>query len=137
MLCLKDVRFAILNGRITPEYDGYTSISIKGTATVDYVCTKYESIECSIECKTVSMNNMLHEICAECPDFTPEQTSNHSLIIATFKDGEDYEVGHLLDSSSEDDSTDAAGHPKPTRFKMTGIKEDFLKSPKGGENWWR
>ena len=37
---LKNTRYGILNGRVMPIYDNFMSILSKGTATVDYICTK-------------------------------------------------------------------------------------------------
>ena len=41
---LTDTRVGVINGRITPVYDNFTSISGKGTSIVDYLCASYEII---------------------------------------------------------------------------------------------
>ena len=41
---LKDTKFAILNGRISPGLDNYTSISNRGNAVVDYILSNHSNI---------------------------------------------------------------------------------------------
>ena len=57
----------------------------------------------------------------------PVRLSDHSLILATFNKNDDLDYGYLL-GDTQDKPKKVAGHPKPTRFRMTGVKSDFLKS---------
>lgn len=38
---LKDSKCCVLNGRLNPENDHFTSISVKGKAVVDYIVTPH------------------------------------------------------------------------------------------------
>ena len=125
----KDVRYAIVNGRITPEFDSHTSISIKGIAVVDYILTQYEKLDVMLEYKTITVYNVLLEIRAMNPNFQPERLSDHSLILTTFKESTDFDYGHQIDDNGQSrDAKKVASHPKPDRYRMTGVKSDFLKS---------
>ncbi len=125
----KDVRYAIVNGRITPEYDNHTSFNVHGSSVVDYVLTQQENIDAFIECKTITMNNVLNEIQAMHPDFHPDRLSDHSLILTTFKESVDLDYGSLsVEDQTSETNKNVAGHPKPTRYRMTGVKSDFLAS---------
>ena len=93
---------------------------------MDYMFTKYEDLEHVIECKTLSMNNVIDEIRSTYPDFNPATLSDHSIILVTCREDEDFEIGSVLNTSSSAAAKETVGHPKPVRYKMTGIKPDFL-----------
>ncbi len=120
--CLKGIRYGLINSRITPEYDNFTSISSKGTAVVDYVFTKYEDIANVIECKTLSVNCIIDEIRGEHPDFNPATLSDHSLILITCREDEDFEIRQI-----SEDPTTLKGKEKPSK--------QFPSGPVLGHNW--
>ncbi len=70
----RDTQFAIVDGRITPQYNKYTSITKKGNACVDYVLVNYECLKYVKECKVLSIVHLLHGIRAENPTFPPPQS---------------------------------------------------------------
>ena len=42
---LKNANSIVVNGRITPEYNDYTSVTVKGKSVVDYITVPIDSIE--------------------------------------------------------------------------------------------
>ena len=52
-------KLCILNGRITPEYDNYTSVSVRGKAVVDYVISKQDCLELFKEFKVLTTTNLI------------------------------------------------------------------------------
>ncbi len=133
---LKDTGYAVINGRITSEFDNFTSISSKGTAIVDYVCCRHENMSNVIECKVVSMNDVICEVNSSIPAFQPETISDHSIILVTLKTGEELLAdgsNAAPDEENEEEECgktwEQVGQPKPVRFKINGVKDDFLRSP--------
>ena len=133
---LKDTGYAVINSRVTSEFDNFTSISTKGTAVVDYICCRNENMSNVLECKVLSMNDVLNEVRSSLPAFQPETMSDHSIILVSLKSGE-YLLSELSgDSPNEENENgensktwEQVGQPKPARFKINGVKPDFLKSP--------
>lgn len=60
---LKDARMCVVNGRIDPLYDNFTSISPKGKAVVDYIIAPYDCLENCVEFKVISASQAV-ESCA-------------------------------------------------------------------------
>ena len=127
---LRDVRYCIVNGRITHQSDKFTSISTKGVAVVDYVCVKYESIENVAECKVITVNDVIDEVRAMNPEFTPVRLSDHSIIFTTVRLWSP--VFNPLNTNACDQTVSNpsinAGTAKPPKFKMNGVKERFMGS---------
>ena len=124
-----DTRYAILNGRITPDRNNFTSVSINGTSVVDYVLTKYEKVDCALECFVISVNDIITEVRAMEPAFTPGHLSDHAMISSTVET--ERPVSHTETEHSETNEVNVenrAGQQRPTRFKVTGVKEDFMHS---------
>ena len=132
---LKDTQYGVINGRVTPIFDNFISFSHFGPSVVDYICTKHECMNYVLECKTLSMNDVWSEVTAEHPNLVPHKMSDHALILITVETS----TSRLLsvDSDKEEDVTSedadsvqpkVAGQPKPVKFKVKGIHEDFMKS---------
>ena len=60
---INDVKGCVLNGRVTPEYDDFTSIaSHKGRAVVDYFITRQCDIEAMKSLEVHSMTNLIDKL---------------------------------------------------------------------------
>ena len=132
---LKDTSYAVINSRITPIYDNFTSISAKGTATVDYLCTKHENINDTIECKVLSMLQVHEEVSSYHIDFQPCKMSDHSIIIVTSntkRRREDENV--VIEDIEQSEGGDIQyGEEKPVKFKVNGVEPNFMSSPASAE----
>ena len=84
---LKDSKMCIINGRICPLNDNYTSVSIKGKAVVDYIATPYECLKTCTQFKVITANQMVEVI--GCMDLIGERSRvpDHSLLIMDFTVG--------------------------------------------------
>ena len=52
---IKDTNMCVLNGRLTPEYDNFTSVSTRGRAVVDYIMVPHE---CYARCQSMHIDLM-------------------------------------------------------------------------------
>ena len=59
---LNDVKMCVLNGRITPEYDNFTSISVKGSSVVDYFITNHTSLKYCKEMKIHTVTDLIDRL---------------------------------------------------------------------------
>ena len=84
---LKDSKMCIINGRICPLNDNYTSVSMKGKAVVDYIATPYECLKTCTLFKVITANQMIESI--GCMDLIGERSKvpDHSLLILGFTVG--------------------------------------------------
>merc|ERR1712208_172296 len=75
---------ALLNGRITPEYDNYTSTSTRGRAVVDYVMTSHHTLESCREFKVHLVQDIMND--HDLSELTgPEcKAPDHALLIAKY-----------------------------------------------------
>lgn len=48
---LKDSKCCVLNGRVTPENDNFTSVSVRGKAVVDYIVTPHVDLNTCVKFK--------------------------------------------------------------------------------------
>lgn len=81
-----DSKMCIINGRICPSCDNFTSISGKGNAVVDYRVTLHDGLETCLEFKVLSSTQMFEKY--GCFDLIG--LPDHSLLILIFS------VGHKL-----------------------------------------
>ena len=58
---LRDSKMCVLNGRIDPLYDNYTSVSPKGKAVVDYVVTPFDCLDNCVEFKVLLVSQMVED----------------------------------------------------------------------------
>ena len=59
---VNDVRSCLLNGRITPEFNDYTSVTPhKGRSVVDYFITRQSDLDSMLSLKVVSCLDMVSE----------------------------------------------------------------------------
>ncbi len=80
---LKEAKMIVLNGRVTPELDNFTSVSHRGRAVVDYFICDHHNLDSftSVEVKTVSSLINTHDLSTMLSDTC--KTPDHSLLILT------------------------------------------------------
>ena len=114
---MKESRLCILNGRFDPSKDGYTSISTKGTAVVDYLLSPIDNLKmfqtfevdsCATIVQKLKLGNLLSKQC-KIPD--------HAIISATFN------IKICL--NTEEANLTSLSNSKP-RFKLTNIPNSFM-----------
>lgn len=58
---LNDSKLCVLNGRITPETDSFTSISRKGKSIVDYICVPHDVLDKCCYFKVFTMQSIIDD----------------------------------------------------------------------------
>ena len=76
---LCDMKLAILNGRITPEYDNFTCITTRSLTVIDYMVSPFEMLKDYTKCEVIPITEYIHSIGLE----TGARLSDHSIIKAT------------------------------------------------------
>ena len=56
---LLESRMCITNGRVTPEFDDFTSVSTKGRAVVDYIAASQECVQNCVKCEVLCMRDVI------------------------------------------------------------------------------
>lgn len=63
---LRDSKMCIINGRICPLNDNFTSVSIKGRAVVDYILVPYDCLQFCISFEVITPGQLVETAnCAE------------------------------------------------------------------------
>ena len=83
---LRDCKCCVLNGRINPDTDNFTSISSRGRAVVDYIITPHDCLETCIDLKVITPSEILSNN-PICIDLIGEKSRlpDHSLLMFKFK----------------------------------------------------
>ena len=59
---LLESKMCIANGRVTPDKSNqFTSVSVKGSAVVDYIAISHEYIDKCVSCEVLSVNDLLQQ----------------------------------------------------------------------------
>lgn len=80
-----DSKFCIVNGRICPLKDNYTSVSTKGNAVVDYILVPHDRLQSCIFFEVITPTQLVDN--ADCVEFIGEgsRLPAHS-VISTISD---------------------------------------------------
>ena len=79
---MQESKYCIVNGRITPEYDNFTSVSFKGSAVVDSLFLPQEYI-----CKVDKFEVLLtKDICQDIMCNFSGKLPDHSILMCQLKD---------------------------------------------------
>ena len=82
---LHETKMCVINGRVTPQFDDYTSISSKGRAVVDYVCVPHEMLNICSEFKVIPCTDLL-DVLQLYPLISDRcKSPDHSLLSLTVK----------------------------------------------------
>ncbi len=72
---LLESKFCVVNGRVTPEHDNFTSISVKGAAVVDYIFVPISCLDRCLSCKVHTSQELKCVLNVKC-----DKVPDHSLI---------------------------------------------------------
>ncbi len=120
---LHDVKCCVINGRISPENDNFTSISTKGKSVVDYAFTTHENLQnvlefhvdtCSDIIEQLNIEYMLSDVC-KAPD--------HSLL--TFK----IHTSPYVTIQCKYLGSKKYYHGPKRMYNYRNIPDDFMQSP--------
>lgn len=128
---LKVCKLCVLNGRVCPDYDNYTSISTKGHSVVDYVFVPQQSVSQFTQFKVLTVKSM-------CEQYNIKPTCkipDHSLLLCDVTvDGgsRDYARGGTFNSRGDQRTNQVASDQDcpliGKRFDYTRIPNGFLDS---------
>ena len=59
---LQEAKIGVVNGRVTPDLDNFTSVSSKGSAVVDYMLTGYETLPKAESCTVTPMLTLVEDL---------------------------------------------------------------------------
>ena len=93
---LRDTQNCILNGRLTADFDNYTSLSTRGKSVVDYIITPYDCFTCCKSLKVDLLNDIIDSY--KLTELIGERCRppDHSVLTLTF-------TSHLLSGTHTDD----------------------------------
>lgn len=145
-----DSKMCIINGRICPLNDNFTSISTKGLAVVDYFFTRHDDIHNVSYFEVLTMSSALERLGVSGTAVSPTKVSDHSMIVMEIcpyiVDCENdctctlppcHCTPHTRTPSSDRPSNTNRPsrpptntcNPLPTRFNIKNVPGDFLSSP--------
>ena len=147
----------IINGRICPLNDNFTSILTKGLAVVDYFLTRHEDLNNVLNFEVITMSSAMEQLGISNTAVSPTKISDHPMIII---DVSPYSVEFHIECSCEMlpcqcvscpiSSSDLQSHLSsdrpslthmntnkpsthrdllPARFNIKRVPSDFLSSP--------
>ena len=127
---LLESKMVVLNGRVTPEFDNFTSVSVKGRAVVDYILSPQSSVECVRELSVLlvkdlvqiyDLSRLLSERC-KCPD---NSVIKCTINILSVYNNEHEGVDNQNTSSPGNNSIPHSSK----RYKFKDIPENFMNNP--------
>ena len=125
----------LLNGRVTPERDNFTSITKHGMSVIDYWITGYESLETVKCCEVIPVSDFVENIGLE----TGPKLSDHSLVLIRINICVDLMVDCDIpncditdcdmNETSQQPATEEVRSPtyeKPTKFRVGEVPSQFM-----------
>ena len=94
---LKDSLQCVLNGRICPEKDNFTSVPWRGRSVVDYVIVPYSILHSMTDFSVKTVSDLVDEYSVHPPS---RNVPDHSVLLCTLELS-DYIVGNLFSSSGQ------------------------------------
>ena len=84
---IKDSKCCIVNGRVTPLNDDFTSISPKGKAVVDYIMVSQDCLNLCTEFQVITPNDLMENNGPDCLNLLGDRCKmpDHSLLWLKFK----------------------------------------------------
>ena len=133
-----ETKLCIVNGRIQPFKDNFTSISSKGCSVVDYFFTNHDNLNLVNDFEVVTMSEIAENLGSQGISCAPSKISDHSLLVMEVKTRNE-------DSSCSNTSLDCENNsiignrvhnngPKlPTRFKIRDVPSNFMSDEESKE----
>jgi len=117
---LKESKLCTINGRITTQFDNFTSVSGRGKAVVDYLCTPHRCIDHVTLCRV----HTGQDICERNKYKPPGKLPDHSIVCCDI-------MMYEWSGTQNIDKEIEQSNPKMKRkkIKMENIPSDFMKTP--------
>ena len=81
---LKNANSIVVNGRITPEYNDYTSVTVKGKSVVDYIAVPIDSIEYCKKFKVLQTTDLIDKLNLSSAISSQCKAPDHALLTLTY-----------------------------------------------------
>ena len=136
-LCFES-KFCVVNGRIDPLNDDFTSAPNKGTAVVDYFLTSHDHLHNVRSFEVISMINVTDNIGIHALGKAPSKISDHSMLLMNvcvrvydaIELHESERSDHRFQPDSSTQADPGAGGDRPVlspRFKINNnVPDDFM-----------
>ena len=126
-------KFCVINGRISPLNDNFTSLSNRGSAVVDYMLTPYDSLDTVCDFKVVTMSSAVESLGTRGLLAVPSKITDHSMLIidVLVRDAEASAAPLRCRQSAPMHGAQSAGSGPalPPRFNIDNVPNDFMSSP--------
>ena len=123
---LKEAKFCMLNGRVTPDKDDWTSVSTKGNAVVDYLCCSHSCLSLFKKCE-VHINK---ELCVKIGYKPACKLPDHSIVLAEL-DVNEWSTGNCVNHNVINRNTSSeeyCGDQNTVKYRLkkgvTGLLND-------------
>ena len=135
-----ETKVCVVNGRISPLTDNFTSISSKGTAVVDYFLTRHDDLSRIKHFEVKTMTSLIESMGMHGIVAAPSRISDHSfLVMDVCVRSSDTDSSAVVPESVSVHGHHGAPNPglhfggqrpiAPTRFKIDQVPENFMSSP--------
>lgn len=96
---LKDSKCCILNGRLNPENDNFTSISVRGKAVADYIVTSHVDMKTCIGFNVYTPSELIDRVGPESFNLIGDHSRlpDHSVLCLRFQVGEVFNTQNNVD----------------------------------------
>jgi hypothetical protein len=125
---MKDNKMVMLNGRVTPEFDNYTSVSARGSAVVDYIMTAQTSVNQCKQMKVELTTDLIQQFHLQTLLGENCKAPDHSLLHATF---ELSSINEYSEQTTEPIDQEVNDNSKFKKYDYKNMPDNFLKS----QNW--
>ena len=131
-----EAKMCVVNGRISPLHDNFTSISNRGSAVVDYFLTRHEDLKNISDFKVITMSSLADCMGENGVGVTPSLISDHSFLLMDVKT-RDPNVPDSVEGGSSRGSHSAPvygapcgsrGPEPPPRFRINSVPDNFMSS---------
>ena len=119
---LIESKMCVLNGRFDSSCDGYTSVSGRGSAVVDYICVPHDVFQSCKSFNVISSNSLVEKHNLQNLLGNRSKVPDHSFICTEFDTG----ICSFI-NASDTGSSDKQYSTCP-KFKLNRIPDDFMDS---------
>ena len=126
---LFESKMAVLNGRIDPQYNNYTSVSSKGKAVVDYIVCRHNSLENVTEFKVLLTNDLVDEFGLSTVLSERCRSPDHSVLLCNINI-QTYDENHNYCNGNNEDDFNTCILPRSERkYNFSNSPQEFMCTP--------
>ena len=81
---LKDVKFCVCSGRVTPNRDDFTFMSSRGKSVVDYVVIPHSCLDICKSCCVLAVTDVIDKFRCEKLLSSTSKAPDHSIVVSKF-----------------------------------------------------